>query len=49
MWQKNRKESCNSGCIKDLDVQGKIFNFLQENIRDHFYNLSIGKDFLDKT
>ena len=29
--------------------KAKFFNFLQENIRDHFYNLSMGKELLDKT
>ena len=36
MWQKNRKESCNSGCIKDLDVQGKIFQLFTRKYKRSF-------------
>lgn len=39
----------NPKCIIDLNVKPEITKLLKEHIRENFYGLELGKDFIDMT
>lgn len=42
-------KNINSKQITDRKVKCKTINFLEENIKEHFYGIGLGKHFLDTT